>query len=100
MRQKFKTEILKRKFRIRVKLRGPIGIEDHASWVWGHRVTWGVGGVNGTDPVTGSARESLYGGDGVLAGKAVAMQLDLVKVWGFARNNPWTLGNFTSVLRY
>nr|GEW49400.1 hypothetical protein [Tanacetum cinerariifolium] len=42
-------------------------------------VTWGVGVVNGTVPVRGSVRESLYGGDGVLARKAVARQLDLVK---------------------
>nr|GEU81096.1 retrovirus-related Pol polyprotein from transposon TNT 1-94 [Tanacetum cinerariifolium] len=46
---------------IRVKLRGPIGIEDHASWDWGHRVTWGVEGVNGTVPVRGSVREKSVG---------------------------------------
>nr|GEV80942.1 hypothetical protein [Tanacetum cinerariifolium] len=46
----------------------------------------------------GDVRESLYGGDDVLAGKAVARQLDLVKVRGFAKNGPWTLGNFASVL--
>nr|GEU65964.1 hypothetical protein [Tanacetum cinerariifolium] len=40
----------------------------------------GVRVVNGTVPVRGSVRESLYGGDGVLAGKVVAMQLDLVKI--------------------
>nr|GEV16883.1 retrovirus-related Pol polyprotein from transposon TNT 1-94 [Tanacetum cinerariifolium] len=50
--------------RIRVKLRRPIRIEDHASWVWGHRVTWGVGGVNDTVLVRGSVRDSLYRGDG------------------------------------
>nr|GEZ58015.1 hypothetical protein [Tanacetum cinerariifolium] len=68
-------------------------------------VTWGVGVVNGTVLVRGSARKSLYGGDGVLAGKAVARQLDLGKAvrpgegLGFTRNGPWTLGNFASVLR-
>nr|GEV67214.1 copia protein [Tanacetum cinerariifolium] len=62
------NDVLWKLQRIRVKLRWPIGIEDHASWVWGHRVTWGVGEVNGTVLVRGSAQEKSVGVMDVLAG--------------------------------
>nr|GEU96562.1 hypothetical protein [Tanacetum cinerariifolium] len=39
----------------------PIGMKDFAMWDWGHRVTWGVGGVNGTVLVRGSVRERAVG---------------------------------------
>nr|GEZ67483.1 hypothetical protein [Tanacetum cinerariifolium] len=35
----------------------PIGMKGFAMWVWGHRVTWGVGEVNGTVLVRWSAQE-------------------------------------------
>nr|GEV43120.1 reverse transcriptase domain-containing protein [Tanacetum cinerariifolium] len=49
----------------------PIGIKGFAMWDWGHRVTWGVGGVNGTVQVTGSAQENVVGEIGILAGNSV-----------------------------
>nr|GEV56529.1 hypothetical protein [Tanacetum cinerariifolium] len=64
----------------------------------GNAVTWGVGEkvwyCFGIERCTGEGCREMS----ILAGKAVAMQLDLVKVWGFARNGPWTFGNFASVL--
>nr|GEX04095.1 uncharacterized protein ycf2 [Tanacetum cinerariifolium] len=65
-------------------VRGPIGIEDHASWVWRHRVTWGVGGANGTVPVRSSVREKSVGVMGVLAGIS---QLVQDSSWYLAKNS-------------
>nr|GEX44960.1 retrovirus-related Pol polyprotein from transposon TNT 1-94 [Tanacetum cinerariifolium] len=58
---------------IRVTWAHPIGMKGFAMWDWGHRVTWGVGGVNGTVLVRGSAQEKAVGVMGVLAGKAVGV---------------------------
>nr|GEY73775.1 hypothetical protein [Tanacetum cinerariifolium] len=58
----------------------PIGIEDHANWVWGHRVTWGVGGVNGTVLVRGSVREKSVRVMDILAGMAVGEFVRLVRL--------------------
>nr|GFB55413.1 hypothetical protein [Tanacetum cinerariifolium] len=33
---------------IRVTWAHPIGMKGFGMWDWGYRVTWGVGGVNGT----------------------------------------------------
>nr|GEU40233.1 ribonuclease H-like domain-containing protein [Tanacetum cinerariifolium]GEU40242.1 ribonuclease H-like domain-containing protein [Tanacetum cinerariifolium] len=49
----------------------PIGMKGFAMWDWGHRVTWGVGGVNGTVQVRGSAQEKAVGVMGILAGNSV-----------------------------
>nr|GEZ54462.1 hypothetical protein [Tanacetum cinerariifolium] len=49
----------------------PIGMKGFAMWDWGHRVTWGVGGVNGTVQVRGSAQEKAVGVMGVLAGNSI-----------------------------
>nr|GEU35860.1 hypothetical protein [Tanacetum cinerariifolium] len=49
----------------------PIGMKGFSMWDWGHRVTWGVGGVNGTVQVRGSAQEKAVGEIGVLAGNSV-----------------------------
>nr|GFB64454.1 hypothetical protein [Tanacetum cinerariifolium] len=46
-------------------------MRDFAMWDWGHRVTWGVGEVNGTVLVRGSTQEKAVGVMGVLAGMAV-----------------------------
>nr|GEU52822.1 hypothetical protein [Tanacetum cinerariifolium] len=48
-------------FAIRVTWASPIGMKGFAMWDWGHRVTWGVGGVNGTVQVRGSAQERAVG---------------------------------------
>nr|GEV79057.1 hypothetical protein [Tanacetum cinerariifolium] len=50
----------------------PIGMKGFAMWDWGHRVTWGVGGVNGTVQVRGSAQEKAVGVIGVLAGNSAS----------------------------
>nr|GEY57105.1 hypothetical protein [Tanacetum cinerariifolium] len=46
-------------------------MKGFAMWDWGHMVTWGVGGVNGTVQVRGSAQEKAVGVMGVLAGNSV-----------------------------
>nr|GEV94963.1 reverse transcriptase domain-containing protein [Tanacetum cinerariifolium] len=56
---------------IRVTWARPIGMKGFAMWDWGYRVTWGVGGVNGTVPVRGSVRERAVGKMGILAGNSV-----------------------------
>nr|GEV53722.1 hypothetical protein [Tanacetum cinerariifolium] len=45
-------------------------MKDFAMWDWGHRVTLGVGVVNGTVPVRESVRERAVGVMGVLAGNS------------------------------
>nr|GEV29462.1 hypothetical protein [Tanacetum cinerariifolium] len=49
----------------------PIRMKGFAMWDWGHRVTWGVGEVNGTVQVMGSAQEKAVGEIGILAGNSV-----------------------------
>nr|GEY96935.1 hypothetical protein [Tanacetum cinerariifolium] len=49
----------------------PRGMKGFAMWDWGHRVTWGVGGVNGIVQVRRSAQEKAVGVMGVLAGNSV-----------------------------
>nr|GEW98007.1 hypothetical protein [Tanacetum cinerariifolium] len=56
---------------IRVTWARPIGMKGFAMLDWGHRVTWGVGGVNGTVQVRGSAQEKAMEEMGVLAGNSV-----------------------------
>nr|GEU31688.1 retrovirus-related Pol polyprotein from transposon TNT 1-94 [Tanacetum cinerariifolium] len=53
----------------------PIGMKGFAMWDWGHKVTWGVRGVNGTVQVRGSAQEKAVGVMGVLAGNSVGVNL-------------------------
>nr|GEV65210.1 reverse transcriptase domain-containing protein [Tanacetum cinerariifolium] len=56
---------------IRVTWARPIGMKGFAMWDWGHRVTWGVGGVNGTVQVRESAQEKDVGVMGFLARNSV-----------------------------
>nr|GEW40536.1 hypothetical protein [Tanacetum cinerariifolium] len=48
-------------------------MKDFAMWDCGHRVTWGVGGVNGTVLVRRGVRERAVGMMGVLAGNLVGI---------------------------
>nr|GFB10191.1 hypothetical protein [Tanacetum cinerariifolium] len=49
----------------------PKGMKGFSMWDWGHRVTWGVGGVNGTVQVKGSAQEKAVGVIVILARNSV-----------------------------
>nr|GEU31097.1 ribonuclease H-like domain-containing protein [Tanacetum cinerariifolium] len=42
-------------------------MKGFAMWDWGHRITWGVGRVNGTVQVRGSVRERAVGEMGIFA---------------------------------
>nr|GFC21267.1 hypothetical protein [Tanacetum cinerariifolium] len=46
-------------------------MKGFAMWDWGHRVTWGVGGVNGTVQARGRAQEKAVGEIGILAGNSI-----------------------------
>nr|GEX54899.1 reverse transcriptase domain-containing protein [Tanacetum cinerariifolium] len=58
-------------FAIRMKRARLKGMKGFAIWDWGHRVTWGVEGLNGIVQVRGSAQEKAVGVMGVLARNSV-----------------------------